>query len=72
MGARGPAAHGCSYPGCKEPVTYDLILSMRNVVRLKDYKCQSKITVNHVYLCDKHAEEMDVFMNAYEGKEKNA
>ena len=53
-------------------MTYDLVLSMRNVIRLKDYKSQSKITVNHVYLCDKHAEEMDVFMETYEGKEKNA
>lgn len=53
-------------------MTYDLVLSMRNVIMMRKYRSQSKVTVNHVYLCDKHAEEMDVFMDAYEGKEKNA
>ena len=72
MGRRGPASHGCSYPGCREPVTHDLVLSMRNVVVMRKYRSQSKVTVNHVYLCDKHAEEMNVFMDAYEGEEKNA
>lgn len=68
MGARGTKAHGCSVQGCDGAVTHDLILSKRNIVKVNKYKGYSKEVVNHVYLCDEHAEMMHDFMETYEGR----
>ena len=51
--------HGCTVPDCGEPITHDLILFQR-------YKT-SKCVKRHVYLCERHAEDMDRFLKTYEG-----
>lgn len=73
MGVRGPAARGCSYPGCGAKVTYDLVLSERyNIVRRwgDSSRVQTCRTVtDHLYLCEAHGKQFHELMQVYEGKE---
>lgn len=77
MGRRGTKAHGCSYPGCENSVTHDLILFKRvganrmiksDTGKYSIYKAQSKEVVHHMYLCNQHMIAMYDFMEAYEGR----
>lgn len=75
MGYSRGNAHGCSCPGCHNPVTHDLVLSTRVKLERESprthtkYQVKSQAIVHHLYLCDKHWPEMYDFMEGYEGKE---
>lgn len=44
----------------------------RHGQKYKTWYSDSKEVKHHVYLCDHHWQDIDDFMKAYEGKEKDA
>jgi len=65
MGRTRRTNNPCSHPGCKEPVTHDLTLTHREYQVYHGVKVKSKVVLQHLYLCDKHAADMEDFMEVY-------
>ena len=62
----------CSCPNCDGKSTYDLTLTHREYDTYRGVTCRSTVVVKHIYLCDIHYKDVLDWMDAYEGKEKNA
>lgn len=63
---------GCSMPGCHDEVSSDLVLSHRYQAADGKWVPSSRITVKHIYLCEKHYEQMLDFMSTYEGRKNGS
>lgn len=59
--------HRCSVPGCRKDTRADLILSERKQAPDGSYPPSSRHTINHIYLCSEHCEELQEFLETYEG-----
>lgn len=66
MGRARPA-HRCSHPDCNGQAVADVIMYKRDHQYYRNVWTYSKVTMNHIYLCEKHYPDMHEFLNAYEG-----
>ena len=69
---RARRATPCSCPGCDGKSTYDLTLTHREYGVYRGTRCRSTTVVRHVYLCSIHYKDVLDWMDAYEGKERDA